>query len=121
MAAVRGLRLLVAATVAMTVGLVPAVAQAQPVFGSLSQLASPNNCIEVTGSGRPNVRPGARPDADPQDVVVSPDGKNVYVASHEDDAIAEFARNADGSLTEIGCIADSAPAAALALTRPRPD
>ena len=40
-------------------------------------------------------------------MVVSPDGNNVYVASLEDEAITEFARNADGSLTEIGCIADS--------------
>ena len=36
-----------------------------------------------------------------------PRRNNVYVASYNDDAITEFARNADGSLTEIGCIADS--------------
>lgn len=108
MAAVRALRALVAATVVLVVGLVPAVAQAQPGFGSLSQLASPNNCIEVTGDAStecPTTAPGL---TDSLDVVVSPDGKNVYVASLEDEAITEFARNADGSLTEIGCIADSA-------------
>ena len=39
--------------------------------------------------------------------MVSPDGgNNVYAIGSQDEAIAEFARNADGSLTEIGCIAD---------------
>ena len=32
-------------------------------------------------------------------MVVSPDGNNVYVIGSSDDAIAEFTRNADGSLT----------------------
>jgi Divergent InlB B-repeat domain len=40
-------------------------------------------------------------------VVVSPNGQNVYVASMNDDAIGEFTRGSDGSLTEIGCIADA--------------
>lgn len=107
MGAVRGLRLLVAVTAVLAVGLVPAVAQAQPVFGSLAQLASPNNCIEVTGSGSSDCQTKAPGLSGSQDAVVSPDGTNVYVASYGDDAISEFARNADGSLTEIGCIADS--------------
>ena len=107
MAAARGLRLLVAVMVAVTVGLVPAVAQAQPVFGSLTQLGSPNNCIEVTGSGSSDCQTQAPGLSGSQDVVVSPDGTDVYVASYNDDAITEFARNAHGSLGEIGCIADS--------------
>lgn len=32
-------------------------------------------------------------------------GKDVYVVGSSDDAIAEFERNADGSLTQIGCVA----------------
>ena len=107
MGAVRGLRLLIALMVAVTVGLVPAVAQAQPAFGSLTQLASPNNCIEVTGDQATECQAKAPGLTDSQDVVVSPGGNNVYVASLEDEAITEFARNPDGSLTEIGCIADS--------------
>ena len=107
MAAARGLRLLVAVMVAVTVGLVPALAQAQPVFGSLTQLGSPNNCIEVTGGGSPDCQTKAPGLSGSQDVVVSPDGTDVYVASYNDDAITEFARNADGSLREIGCVADS--------------
>jgi DNA-binding beta-propeller fold protein YncE len=107
MGALRGLRLFVAVTVALAVGLVPAVAQAQPVFGSLSELASPNNCIEVTGSGSSDCQTKAPGLSGSQDVVVSPNGgTNVYVASYGDDAITEFARNADGSLTQIGCIAN---------------
>jgi Divergent InlB B-repeat domain len=42
-----------------------------------------------------------------QDVVVSPNGDYVYAIGNDDDAIAEFARGTDGSLTQIGCIADS--------------
>src|ERR1700744_6415707 len=46
-------------------------------------------------------------------VVVSPDGKNVYVVGSQDDSIAEFARNADGSLTQLDspndCIANAPP------------
>jgi DNA-binding beta-propeller fold protein YncE len=40
------------------------------------------------------------------DVAVSPDGQNVYVTSPTDEAVAEFTRNADGSLTPLGCIAN---------------
>ena len=40
-------------------------------------------------------------------MATSPDGKNVYAIGFSDEAIAEFTRNPDGSLKEIGCIADS--------------
>jgi DNA-binding beta-propeller fold protein YncE len=106
--AVRGARRIVTvAAVAMAVGLLPAVAHAQ-VFGSLAQLASPNNCIESTSSGSSDcttTAPGLDDGTD--DVAVSPDGQNVYVMSTDDESIAEFTRNADGSLAELGCIASS--------------
>ena len=54
------------------------------------------------------------------DVAVSPDGNNVYTISASDDAIAEFARKADGSLAEIGCIADSSDERRVARTLRRP-
>ncbi len=39
-------------------------------------------------------------------VVVSPDGRNVYVAAANAAAIAEYTRAADGTLTYLGCIKD---------------
>jgi DNA-binding beta-propeller fold protein YncE len=106
--AVRGSRRIVTvAAVAMAVGLLPAVAHAQ-VFGSLAQLQSPNNCIESTSTDSTECpTQGEALSFGTDDVVISPDGKNVYVIATDDDSIAEFARNADGSLTELGCIADS--------------
>ena len=59
-----------------------------------------------------------------QTIVASRDGTNVYVIGSADDAaVAEFARNADGSLTEIGCIADSSDSdsSSYAEIRPRPE
>jgi DNA-binding beta-propeller fold protein YncE len=41
------------------------------------------------------------------DVAISEDGNSVYVASFHDDAIVEFSRDAYGSLTPRGCIADA--------------
>jgi DNA-binding beta-propeller fold protein YncE len=106
--AVRGARRIVTvAAVAMAVGLLPAVAHAQ-VFGSLAQLQSPNNCIESTSTDSTECQTkGDGLSFGTDDAVMSPDGKNVYVISTDDDSIAEFTRNADGSLTELGCIADS--------------
>jgi DNA-binding beta-propeller fold protein YncE len=55
---------------------------------------------------------GARGLGSPQGVTVSPDGKNVYVTSYEDAAVAEFGRNTEtGELTQLpwpnGCIGDA--------------
>ena len=105
MGAIVGVRRIIAvAAVAMAGAALPAVAQAQ-VFGSLAQLQSPNNCI-VTGTSSSECSKTAPGLNGSEDIVVSPDGANVYVLSSSDDAITEFARNADGSLTQIGCIAD---------------
>jgi DNA-binding beta-propeller fold protein YncE len=96
------LRLLAGVAVAVAFGLTPQLALAQ-AGGSLTQLASPNNCVAVSTSG---CQTGTGMNG-AQDVALSPDGKNVYVIGTSDDAVAEFARGADGSLTQIGCIADS--------------
>ena len=98
---------LIAGIATMTAfALSPQLAQAQ-ASGSLTQLASPNNCIESTSSGSTECQTTAPGLSGTETVAVSPDGKNVYAIAFDDDAIAEFTRNPDGSLTEIGCIADS--------------
>lgn len=89
-------RLLAGAAVATAFALTPQLALAQAP-GSLTELAS----SPTTGDGLNGT----------QDVVVSPDGKNVYAIASGDDAITEFARSADGSLmplpTATECIADA--------------
>lgn len=42
----------------------------------------------------------------PRGVAVAPDGRSVYVASHDSDAIAHFLRAGTGDLTFAGCVAD---------------
>ncbi len=98
--------------------LAPTLAHAQAP-GALTQLTSPSNCIMSTSNdsgdcqttatglnGSENIADNGT-EAVGQTIVASRDGTNVYVIGSADDAVAEFARNADGSLTEIGCIADS--------------
>jgi DNA-binding beta-propeller fold protein YncE len=75
---------------------------ARQADGSLTQLASPNNCIDEHESGTPVCgTAGAHGLTNPEAVVVSPDGANVYVADRSGDAVAEFARNANGSLAQL--------------------
>jgi DNA-binding beta-propeller fold protein YncE len=85
---------------------VPAVASAAP-FGSLSQLPSPNNCV---GSAPECGTTTTANLSEPEGVVVSPDGKNVYMVDDGASSISEFARNPDGSLAELpapnDCIQD---------------
>ena len=89
----------------------PQIAHAQAP-GGLTQLAGPNSCIEVTSAsaGCPTQGAGLNGSVG---TVVSPDGKNVYVIGSQDDSIAEFARSADGSLTQLDspndCIANAPP------------
>jgi DNA-binding beta-propeller fold protein YncE len=92
-------RVIVGIAVATSFALSPQLAQAAGP-GSLTELSS----TPSTGTGLSGT----------QDVVVSPDGKNVYAVGTTDDAIAEFARSANGSLVQLGstkaCLADaSAP------------
>jgi len=101
------LRLVAGAAVAIAFALSPQLALAQAP-GSLTQLSSPNNCLQATtleeGDCNGQTADGL---SGADNVAVSPDGSNVYVISDEDDSIAEFSRGDDGSLEEIGCIADS--------------
>ena len=89
----------------------PQIAHAQAP-GGLTQLADPNSCIEVTSESTECPTQGAGLNGS-VGTVVSPDGKNVYVVGSQDDSIAEFARNADGSLTQLDspndCIANAPP------------
>ena len=80
------LRLCAGAAVMIAFAVFPQLALAQAP-GSLAELAN----SPTTGSGLSGT----------QDVVVSPDGKNVYAIGLGDDAIAEFTRAADGSLTQL--------------------
>ena len=66
-------------------------------IGCFSKLSpAPAGC--VTGHGLQHVT----------DVAASPDGKSVYVIGADSHAIATFARAADGTLTQQGCIATTA-------------
>jgi DNA-binding beta-propeller fold protein YncE len=79
--------------------------------GSLSQLSGTHNCIgensgQTDGAVSTCGTVNGQGIADPAAVAVSPGGTNVYVADRSGNAVAEFLRNPDGSLVELGCIAD---------------
>ena len=68
--------------------------------GVLTQLASPNDCIGMVGSGCGTANATGMEDAFA--VAVSPDGKNVYVSGLFSNAVAEFTRNTTtGALTQL--------------------
>jgi DNA-binding beta-propeller fold protein YncE len=99
---------------------VPQLAQAQ-VLGALVQLASPNTCVETsTANGCPTTgATGLQGNGSVGNAVaVSPDGKNVYVLGAGDDAIAEFARSADGSLKQLASPKDCIAGASNEGSRP---
>jgi DNA-binding beta-propeller fold protein YncE len=89
----------------------------QPVaaLGSLVQLAGPSGCLvdrsqPSGGCSRVRALHGPAPFLGSHAVAISPDGRNVYVASSRSNAIAVFTRNArTGKLTQhsgaAGCIA----------------
>jgi DNA-binding beta-propeller fold protein YncE len=82
--------------------------------GALTQLPSPHGCISEDGSG--GLCTDGKALSDPVAVAVSPDGRNVYVASFQRDpvslsALSVFARDAKtGALTQLpdalGCLSD---------------
>lgn len=82
-----------------------AILDRDPTAGGLTQKAGASGCIAVEGNE--GCQPG-RALLDPSGIAVSPDGKNVYVASRVD-AIAILSRDlASGSLSQregaAGCI-----------------
>jgi DNA-binding beta-propeller fold protein YncE len=60
-----------------------------PTTGAINQPAGLAGCISETGAGTCADGHGLK---FPNEVAVSPDGKSVYVASHESDAVARFNR-----------------------------
>lgn len=86
----------------------PVRSDAAPLPGSLSQLASPLNCVgevgfheEVIGCGVLLAEGTLNAAYQAQ---VSPDGRNVYSVAVSGDLV-EYSRNqANGTLTEIGCV-----------------
>ena len=96
-------------------GLAVSILDRDPSTGKLTQKAGTSGCISENGtSGAPNFTPGACVDGvalnGPTSVSVSPDGKNLYVASYSSDAVSIFDRNTTtGTLTQKpgtdGCIA----------------
>lgn len=76
-----------------------------PSTGAITQLAGKAGCVSRGGNG--GQCSTARAMYQPQDVVVSPDGRNVYVAARE--GLVVFARDATtGALTQLaggsGCV-----------------
>jgi DNA-binding beta-propeller fold protein YncE len=84
-------------------------------IGKLSQLSGPNGCLVDRGTARRGCTPvralrGPAPFLGSEAIAISPDGKNVYVASSRSSAIAVFKRNRHtGKLAQrsgpAGCIA----------------
>lgn len=80
--------------------------------GRLRQLPAPYFCVGGAASGTlcPHQALGLRA---PGEIVVSPDGRNVYVASNGGDSLVEFARGRGGALRQLSginaCIGMSAP------------
>jgi DNA-binding beta-propeller fold protein YncE len=67
--------------------------------GDLVQLGGSEACISTSN---PECLPGEAIDG-PEDLAVSPDGKNVYANSYDDSAVIELARNVlTGGLTQLG-------------------
>ncbi len=95
---------------------VPASSGAAPPLGSLTQLASPFNCIgeegfheEVIGCGTLLPKEAMNETYEAQ---ISPDGKNVYSVAVLGDLV-EYSRNsAGGALTDIGCVTSGTEACA---------
>jgi DNA-binding beta-propeller fold protein YncE len=89
--------------------------QQKPKSGTLSQLPGLSGCLvdrskPVNGCGTVRALKGPGPFMGSRAIALSPDGKNVYVASSKSDAIAIFRRNArTGELIQskgtAGCIA----------------
>jgi DNA-binding beta-propeller fold protein YncE len=107
--------LALAALVALAALLPASAPAAKPKPGTLTQLQGKKGCI-VDRSSKPGScavgrgLKGAGPFMGSEAVAVSPDGRNVYVAAFDSDAIATFSRNPkSGALTQpkgtAGCIA----------------
>src|SRR5690349_24309392 len=101
----RGARGLARPVALITMLLFLAVAgNAAAATGSLSFLQ------ELSSTGVSGTLNGAR------GVAVSPDGKSVYAAGQDSDAIVAYSRGAGGALTQIGCFKDTGAASSCTAT-----
>ncbi len=99
--------------------------QQAPRSGTLSQLPGARGCLvdrsaHPGGCGTARALKGPGPFMGSRAIAVSPDGKNVYVASSKSDAIAIFKRNPNsGTLTQPpgtgGCVAVKGGGCAIAV------
>jgi DNA-binding beta-propeller fold protein YncE len=125
-----GPRLVLASFMLTLVAAAPVAAKAPPV-GALKQLPGVDGCIVGSGSkartcATARALAGPGPFVGSHAVAVSPDGRNVYVAASDANAVVVFARDAStGRLTQAdgaaGCIALGGAdgcASATALTGP---
>ncbi|HEU4599765.1 MAG TPA: YncE family protein [Solirubrobacterales bacterium] len=110
----RRLPLAVVSALAAFAALAPLAAAAKPAPGTLTQLRGKAGCL-VDRSAKPGTCARARalkgpgPFMGSRAIAVSPDGRNVYVASAGSDAVAIFTRNRkSGALTQsqgkAGCV-----------------
>ncbi len=98
-------RVLTVLTAIVAIVAAPSVASAATSTpeGSLAELPGTSGCLAETGLGG---KCGVGVGLDVLlDVVVSPDGNNVYTFGRE--TIGAYARHADGSLTQINCVSES--------------
>lgn len=108
---------LVAVAVASLVATAGGAAAPSPPVGALTTVRGPGGCVYAPpGTGVPDplasVCARGRALTTAVDVVLSPDGRNVYVAAAGDDAVASFRRDAaTGRLSQLsgasGCIGES--------------
>lgn len=86
-----------------------------PLTGALTQLADPNGCVTSDGSAGACLDGAGVPAEGASDVALSPDGRFLYAASFDAEAVYSFRRNrTTGALTQLtppdgpGCIAAAA-------------
>ncbi len=65
--------------------------------GALTQLPGSEGCISTANA---KCAHGVAIDG-PEDIVISPDGRNVYTNSNQNNAVLEFKREASGALTQL--------------------
>jgi DNA-binding beta-propeller fold protein YncE len=80
-----------------------------PSSGALTQLAGQDGCVSDDGTGGECAV--GRQLREPRALAISPDGKHLYVASGNSNAVAVFARNpSTGALTQLdakaGCVSE---------------
>jgi DNA-binding beta-propeller fold protein YncE len=78
-----------------------ATLERNPENGTLAQAGGVTGCVSLIAPEGCQTTVGID---NPQHLVVSPDGRDVYAASALSGSLSTFARNADGSLTPAGCV-----------------